>query len=774
MPLLVVSRHRVWLLLIWLLPLLGAGWTVARAPVWLEPRSLTVALEPGQSVVLGREALGAPQADSEHLRVRREADGSWRLINLSPRKQVLWQPGGGRDDRQTREWPLTSGAMLAIGVHSGEVLITEPGRLVMQSGGQRWEYDGFSLRLDGRPLPECHENWRTGFRERLGDLPGLHRWLQRPLRLGGGVYCADRLGLTGVPVDTAIMMPTAAGFVLRPGAAAGRSDGVPVIVAANTPEAESLWLRSIPLTAGDGLIIGRTGYRVAQTAPTLELTVLTRAWRWLDGAEPPAASSAISVQWRTLPWLWPPGVEGLAWPLGLGLSALALGLVGLRGHWRRAAALGLAGVSLGLHLSSGVMPVLWSYGLAWSVLGLWLITVRSPWSTRLLAALTVLLGIGLVTLLQLAIGAEESGWSRYGGSGAALASAFGWLTWAGWNDQWRQPPSRWWDPCWARWGLRLLGSVAVGLLIMQVIWGDEGGWCGFQPFELTKLALVTAAADGLASRRHEWGSFGSLGKCLQGLRYLSPMALLAMVSGFVLAFLRDFSPLILLAFWIVALIWAWARIHPQSAWRGRGRFIVLALMLSAVAGLAWLYERPEIFPLDFQADRIRVWAAPEQYPHAGYQSRRALEAIRAGGWQGTVWNEPVNGRMMTLPAVEDDFMPAFFLNRYGGLAALVLAGIQAAFIGILLTIADRAAYRTGSSDDPLTAPGGFIYFTLYGGAALLVAHFVVSWGANLGFLPVMGQPMSLLSAAGSHLTLFVLPIVALAVVVEEKKDDNPP
>jgi cell division protein FtsW len=198
------------------------------------------------------------------------------------------------------------------------------------------------------------------------------------------------------------------------------------------------------------------------------------------------------------------------------------------------------------------------------------------------------------------------------------------------------------------------------------------------------------------------------------------------------------------------------------------------MMLSAVAGLAWLYERPEIFPLDFQADRIRVWAGPELYPHAGYQSRRALEAIRAGGWQGTVWNEPVNGRMMTLPAVEDDFMPAFFLNRYGGLAALVLAGIQAAFIGILLTIADRAAYRTGSSDDPLTAPGGFIYFTLYGGAALLVAHFVVSWGANLGFLPVMGQPMSLLSAAGSHLTLFVLPIVALAVAVEEKKDDNPP
>jgi len=459
------------------------------------------------------------------------------------------------------------------------------------------------------------------------------------------------------------------------------------------------------------------------------------------------------------------------WPLGLGLAALVLGWIVSRGRWRMTAGLALAGVGLGLHLSSGVMPMLWSYGLAWSVLGLWLITVRSRWSARLLAALTLLLGIGLIAGLQLAVGAGESGWSRYGGSSAALAGAFGWLAWAGWNAEQQRPG--WLKPYWARWGLRVLGGAAAGLLIMQVIGGDEGGWCGFQPFELVKLALVTTAAYVLASRWHEGESSGRFSKRSQGWRYLSPVVLLVMVSGFALAFLRDFSPLLLLAFWIVALIWTWARVHPQTVWRRLGRLTGLALVLSAMAGLAWLCERPENFPLDFQADRIRVWAAPEQYLHAGYQLRRALEAIRAGGWQGTVWNEPVNGRIMTLPAAEDDFMPAFLLNRYGGLAALVLVGIQAAFIGILLTIGDRAAYRAGCNDDPLTAPGGFIYFTLYGGAALLVAHFIVSWGANLGFLPVMGQPMSLLSAAGSHLTLFVLPIVALAVAVEEKEDDNP-
>ncbi|MER2528490.1 MAG: FtsW/RodA/SpoVE family cell cycle protein, partial [Candidatus Competibacter denitrificans] len=188
--------------------------------------------------------------------------------------------------------------------------------------------------------------------------------------------------------------------------------------------------------------------------------------------------------------------------------------------------------------------------------------------------------------------------------------------------------------------------------------------------------------------------------------------------------------------------------------------------------LSWLQTRPETLSLDFQMDRIRVWAAPEQYPHAGYQLRRALEAIRAGGWAGTVWSEPANGRAMAVPVVESDFAPAFFLNRYGGLAGLILAGLQAMLVALLILIADRALGRDWPGGYRPGMFGGFAYFSLCGGAALLGAHFLVSWGTNLGFLPVMGQPMSLLSAAGSHLVLFVLPIIALAVAAEEKKHDT--
>ena len=772
--------RKFWLLLVWLLPVLAAGWTVYRAPAWQEPRALTVALEPGRSMILGREGLRAPQADGEHVLLRQEVDGGWRLANIAPGKQVLWRPAWGHDDQPTREWLLATGATFAVGDQPFTVLAAGADRLTLQADDQRWDYDGLRLRRDGQPLPECVSGSRTWLRERLAAW-GLGGLMRRPLRLGGGVYCADRLGLPGVPVDTAIITLTRPGFALRPGNA-GRLDGPPVTVAAGTPAAESLWRRSIPLATGDGLIVGRTHYRVTRTEPVLELAVLTRAQRWPAGSIPPDAVPAVRTRWRPIAWLRPSAPGDLFWPLLLGLPPLVLAFVwpGRRRRWpeepirrRIALGLGLAGACLGFHLGILTAPALWPYLLAWPALGVWLWTVRSPWNAALLATLTVLLGSGLATLLQLGAGASESGWLRYGGSGAALAGAFGWAAWAGWTFwRWRQPES-WLNARRARWGLRLLGISGLALLVVQAAFGDEGGWGGFQPFELTKLALVTAAAYALMLRARLWGRDWSFAKPSLWLRYLGPVTLLLAASGFALVFLRDFSPLVLLLIGTLTLAWAYLRAHPEPTWRRRGGATVLVLVLLLALGVAWLHDRPEDFPLAIKADRIQVWVAPEQHPHSGYQLRRALEAIRAGGWWGAAWRDGANGRAMAIPVVENDFTPAFFLSWQGGAAALGLVGFQAVFILLLLTIANRALNWIGRGDYRLTALGGFAYFTLYGGAALLGAHMLVSWGSNLGFLPVMGQPMPLLSAAGSHWTLFVLPIVALAVAVEEKTYANP-
>ncbi|MBK7540267.1 MAG: FtsW/RodA/SpoVE family cell cycle protein [Candidatus Competibacteraceae bacterium] len=775
---------RWWLLALWSLPVLGVIWTAYQAPAWLEPRLLSVELAPGQSLVLGRDALWASQADREHIELRRDGGAGWRLTNLSAAKQVRWRSNFGHyDARSVRSWPLAAGASFAVGTETFAVLNAEPERLILQGGGLRWDYDGLNLRRDGRLLPPCHADWRARWRARLEKLGWSLVLTRRPLRLGGGVYCADRLGLAGVPLDTVVIEPTPTGFALDPGAA-GRRDGTLVTVAVGTPEAESLWERSIPLGVGDRLTVGRTRYEVMQAAPVLELAVVAGARRWLADSPPPAASG-VRVEWGRLAWLWPSGSPAPAGWLGLLLSALVPGSLwwaAREWRWRSQAGnrwlrialgLALAGTCLEMHWNVATLPLLWPYLLAWPVLLVWLGTVRSPWSVGLLAVVTLLLGSGLLALLQLGIGSGEAGWLRYGGSGAALAGAFGGLAWVGQSGWQLIRPAGWPGERRLWWGLRLLGAVSLALLAAQVIAGDEGGWAGFQPFELTKLVLAAAAAHALALRGqsplHGW----SYDKAAPWLRYLGPLLLLAVASGFALLYLHDFSPLLLLLCWGVVLAWAYLRTHPLPWWRWSGLLLLGALVLLLAAGLRGLHDRPDALPLDFQAERIRAWAAPEFYPHAGYQLRRALEAIRAGGWQGTVWREAVNGRVMTVPVVESDFAPTFFLNRYGGLAGLMLVGIQAVFIGLLLMIANRALRRLGTGRSWPAALGGFFYFTLSGSAALLAAHFLMSWGTNLGFLPVMGQPMPLLSAAGSHLVLFVLPIVALAVAIEERSHDDP-
>ena len=66
----------------------------------------------------------------------------------------------------------------------------------------------------------------------------------------------------------------------------------------------------------------------------------------------------------------------------------------------------------------------------------------------------------------------------------------------------------------------------------------------------------------------------------------------------------------------------------------------------------------------------------------------------------------------------------------------------------------------------------FRYFALCGGGAFVLGHFLLSWGTNLGILPIMGQPMSFLSAGGSHLLFFICPLLGLTVATSQTIEEN--
>lgn len=315
--------------------------------------------------------------------------------------------------------------------------------------------------------------------------------------------------------------------------------------------------------------------------------------------------------------------------------------------------------------------------------------------------------------------------------------------------------------------------MLLGLLLVQVLFGDETGVGVFQPIELVKLLLILAAALTLAERLELRGWDITFNKLALWLRYLWLVALLMAATIIALGLLHDLSPIFLLGIAALTLLWAYWRIHLHWGWRWLGQLGLALGVMGLLYGVTQLYAHPDWFPHNLQSDRIQVWAAPERYPHSGYQLHQGLSAIRAGGWWGiNAGHLPsgvqpgVNGAVMRVPAVQDDFAPAFFLNRYGGLLGAVLVAVQLLLVLSLLRIGARALAWTQQPDYRQQLLGHFAYFTLWGGGGLLLAHFLVSWGTNLGFLPVMGQPMPFLSAAGSHLVLLLLPLMALALVLE--------
>jgi cell division protein FtsW len=180
----------------------------------------------------------------------------------------------------------------------------------------------------------------------------------------------------------------------------------------------------------------------------------------------------------------------------------------------------------------------------------------------------------------------------------------------------------------------------------------------------------------------------------------------------------------------------------------------------------------------FYADRFLVWLDPASHPHTGQQLLLGARAIAEGAWWGSdqllglsTMGQAAGGALQ-IPAVQDDFAPSFFMNRHGLLGALALWALQALFlVGVLQTAARSYAASRQARDFRQAWMGRFRCFALCGGAAFVLGHFLLSWGTNLAIFPIMGQPMSFLSAGGSHLLFFICPLLAFSAISAQSLEE---
>src|SRR5207253_986485 len=144
--------------------------------------------------------------------------------------------------------------------------------------------------------------------------------------------------------------------------------------------------------------------------------------------------------------------------------------------------------------------------------------------------------------------------------------------------------------------------------------------------------------------------------------------------------------------------------------------------------LAWHKLKP------YQKDRLISFMEPEADKQgSGYQVIQSKIAVGSGGiWGGT----GTQTHLSYLPVPQTDFIFAAFAEEHGFVGAL---GVLLLYFIVLMRLTQNAQ----------TAPDRAGTFVVMGVVAVLSFHILVNVGMVVGFMPVTGIPLPLMSYGGS-------------------------
>jgi len=151
---------------------------------------------------------------------------------------------------------------------------------------------------------------------------------------------------------------------------------------------------------------------------------------------------------------------------------------------------------------------------------------------------------------------------------------------------------------------------------------------------------------------------------------------------------------------------------------------------------------------DYQKQRLLSFREPDADPKgSGYQVTQSLIAVGSGGIWGS--HEGSQTHLAFLPVPQTDFIFAAFAEEHGFVGALAVLLLY--FI-VLMRLTQNAQ----------TAPDRAGAFLVMGVVAVLSFHILVNVGMVVGFMPVTGIPLPLMSYGGSSVLFMFL---ALGIVM---------
>lgn len=772
-------------------------------PTRVRPTEIAITLPKGGSLTLGKRELAAPLAEREHIRLTHDSNGEWLVSNISRDRRLELSAQDKTLSPHAQQ--LITGQQFTI-VGTGWLVVSAQPTLELASldGHQSLSFDDATLALPsakgnkpatwGRPAECADAAWTERIRTTWNQLFPNRLALKSRLKLGGTVSCGLNVPINGLEPDAVWITRTADAFVLEASPQGSRRVCLAPDEQSHCSPGGFLHDNTLSLTGISHLVAGRTRFAVQAVDDRLILKPLNRSL-WI----PPEIAAERLPELRRRGIEWTPRVEDgwqfplamervadLPWQTRAGI-ALALCLVCLltarlllRATGFRVAQIGWLHTGAIAWAASAVALSAFAWWAATSIgpllsLGLFggsallfavtpQLTLRAQWMVTITGMLML---YGLAAQFTLGLQAPDSGgwgyFQKFAATGSLLLSLCSlWLMTRSLPRISKRPshqplkgeqkPFRWHEG--AIW---LLALAALSLLCMQLVAGAEEGVFGFQPVEFAKFSLVLTSAHVLAlllEYRKGRGFWRRFALCL---RAALPVALLVSLVVLSLVLLKDYSPIVLLTAWAAGVLMAWTI-------AARSGLVLIVLLLACVLlygtfdwikhenGQTWLAAH------GFYPERFAVWLDLAHHPHSGEQIRRASELITGGGPAGSA---AVQG--WSVPAVQSDFTPAWFIARFGTLLAASLMAVQAIWIASLLSIGWMAliAIRTGDYVQAWRQRLGF--FALWGFAGLMAGHFIMSWGTNLGLLPVMGQPMPLLATGSSLPLLLLLPMLMIGI-----------
>jgi rod shape determining protein RodA len=268
-----------------------------------------------------------------------------------------------------------------------------------------------------------------------------------------------------------------------------------------------------------------------------------------------------------------------------------------------------------------------------------------------------------------------------------------------------------------------LGTLLLLVLTYFVAPGIKGhhswiilGPILIQPSEFMKAALIILLSSFFAIRHVSIARWKTIS--ISFLYFLIPFIFVLLQ--------RDLgTSLVLFAIWFGYLL------VSEIPWR---HLIAFFLIFIVIGIAAWHFGLA-----NYQKQRIIGLFSPTYEPLGiNYNVIQAKIAIGSGGLFGQGFGQATQVQLGFLPAASTDFIFSAFTEEWGIFGALFLI---AAFMVMIYRI-----LKIG-----LLTDNNFSRFICLGTAIFVVAHLIINLGSNMGFLPVIGIGLPLVSYGGSDL-----------------------